>query len=83
MNSDDGIEYLESNLRYFLNSYKEKFLSGEIKKIDDNFIKSIKKDVDKEIIESFNIDTFFRGIKNILSENNIIKRKNILVVKKN
>ena len=66
MNSDDGIEYLESNLRYFLNSYKEKFLSGEIKKIDDNFIKSIKKDVDKEIIESFNIDTFFRGIKNIL-----------------
>lgn len=66
LNSEDEIEHLESNLRYFLNSYKQKFLSGEIKKIDDNFIKSIKKNVDNEIIESFNIDTFFRGIRNIL-----------------
>lgn len=66
----DDMEILQKKLVNFLSSYKQKILSGEIKKIDDNFIKDISNEIDKETMEALNIDTFFRGINNML-----LKRK--------
>lgn len=65
-NNYDDMEHLEKKLIAFLNNYKRKIMSGEIKKIDDAFIREISTEIDKETVESLNIDTFFRGINNIL-----------------
>jgi len=62
----DDIEVLKNKLIKFLNNYKQKVISGEIKKIDDNFIKELATEIDKETIEALNIDVFFRGINNML-----------------
>lgn len=62
---EDDMERLESKLINLLTIYKQKILSGEIKKIDNQFINDIQKDMDKNIMEQLNIDTFFRGINNL------------------
>jgi len=61
----DDIERLESDLIRLLTDYKNKIIRGEIKKIDTNFLIGIEKEVDKDVIELLNIDTFFRGINNL------------------
>ena len=66
---EDDMEQLESKLIDLLTTYKQKILSGEIKKIDNQFINDIQKDVDKNIMEQLNIDTFFRGINNLMLKN--------------
>ena len=63
-NSEDDIEKLEADLIRLLNNYKNKILKGEIK-IDNKFFIDINKEVDSEIVELLNIDTFFRGINNL------------------
>lgn len=63
-NSDDDIEKLEADLIRLLNNYKNKILNGEII-IDNKFIADINKEVNNEIVELLNIDTFFRGINNL------------------
>jgi len=63
--SEDDIERLESKLIDMLTSYKGKILRGEIRKIDRNFINSLQEEVDKDVMEQLNIDTFFRGINNL------------------
>jgi polyphosphate kinase 2 len=65
-NTEDDIEKLETDLIRLLNNYKNRILKGEIKKIDSSFIDGIKKEVNKDIVEQLNIDTFFRGINNIM-----------------
>lgn len=62
---EDDMERLESKLIDLLTIYKQKILSGEVKKIDNQFINDIQKDMDKNIMEQLNIDTFFRGINNL------------------
>lgn len=64
--SEDDMERLESELINLLYEYKDKIMSGQIKKIDNDFIINLQKDVDKEIMEKLNIDTFFRGINNLM-----------------
>ena len=56
---------LESKLIDILNLYRKKILSGEIKSIDDNFIKNLSNHIDSNILERLNVDTFFRGINNL------------------
>jgi polyphosphate kinase 2 len=72
--SEDDMERLESELINLLYEYKDKIISGQIKKIDNDFIINLQKDVDKEIMEKLNIDTFFRGINNLMLKK---KDKNI------
>lgn len=64
--SDDDMEKLESDLIRLLNGYKKRILSGDIRKIDNNFIEQIKHDFNKDVVEQLNIDTFFRGINNLM-----------------
>lgn len=69
-NNDDDIEKLESDLIRLLTNYKNKIKNGEIRKIDNNFIDNIKHEFNKNVVEQLNIDTFFRGINNLM-----VKRK--------
>jgi len=64
--SEDSIEKLEADLIRLLTTYKNKILKGEIRKIDKPFLQEIANVVDKEVIENLNIDTFFRGINNLM-----------------
>jgi hypothetical protein len=64
--SEDDIEHLETELKGVLNKYKERLLKGDIKKIDDTIFDEIKQDFNRKLIEDLNLDTFFRGINNIL-----------------
>lgn len=64
--SEDSMEKLESDLIRILTTYKNKILQGQIRKIDKNLIQEISGVVDKEVVEKLNIDTFFRGINNLL-----------------
>jgi polyphosphate kinase 2 len=63
--SEDDIEKLEADLLRLLNDYKIRILSGEIKRIDNQFIDSLKHEINKDVIEQLNLDTFFRGINNL------------------
>lgn len=63
--SEDDMERLESELVRLLTDYKEKIMRGEIKKIDNQFLMDLQKEVDKNVMEQLNIDTFFRGINNL------------------
>jgi len=63
--SEDDMERLESKLIDILTTYKEKIQSGEIKKIDNAFIQELQNEVDKDVMELLNVDTFFRGINNL------------------
>lgn len=63
--SDDDIEKLESDLLRLLTNYKNKILIGEIKKIDNQFIEGLKDELNKDVVEQLNLDTFFRGINNL------------------
>lgn len=63
--SEDDIEKLEGDLIRLLNNYKQKINSGEIRKIDSQFIDDLKHEVNKEVVEQLNLDTFFRGINNL------------------
>ena len=62
---NDDMKKLESKLIDILNLYRKKILSGEIKNIDDNFIKNLYEHIDSNILERLNVDTFFRGINNL------------------
>jgi polyphosphate kinase 2 len=64
--NEDSIEKLEADLIRLLTTYKNKILKGEIRKIDKPFLQEIENAVDKEVIENLNIDTFFRGINNLM-----------------
>lgn len=64
--NDDDIEKLESDLIRLLINYKNKIKSGEIRKIDNNFIDGLKHEINKNVVEQLNIDTFFRGINNLM-----------------
>lgn len=64
--SEDDIEKLEADLIRLLTTYKNKIVSGEIRKIDNQFIEALKKDFNKEVVEQLNLDTFFRGINNLM-----------------
>jgi len=63
--NEDNMEKLEADLIRLLNGYKNNILSGQIRKIDNNFIEGIKHEVNKDVVELLNIDTFFRGINNL------------------
>lgn len=63
--SDDEIEKLESDLLRLLTNYKNKIISGEIKRIDNQFIEELKDELNKDVVEQLNLDTFFRGINNL------------------
>lgn len=64
--SESDMEKLETELMNLLNEYKEKILDGQITKIDKNFIDKLKDEFNKETIEYLNLDTFFRGINNLM-----------------
>lgn len=64
--NQDNIEKLEADLIRILTAYKIKILKGEIKKIDRALIQEIESAVDKKVVEELNIDTFFRGINNLM-----------------
>jgi polyphosphate kinase 2 len=68
--SEDDMEKLEADLIRLLTYYKNKVLKGDIKKIDKAFIEGIKHDFNKNVVEELNLDTFFRGINNLM-----VKRK--------
>jgi polyphosphate kinase len=63
--SEDDVEKLESDLIRLLDEYKNKILKGDIRKIDKDFIEGIKHELNREVVEQLNIDTFFRGINNL------------------
>jgi len=63
--SEDDIEKLEADLLRLLTDYKNKILSGELKIIDDRFIDGLKGELNKDVVEQLNLDTFFRGINNL------------------
>ena len=67
--SEDKMEKLESDLIRLLAGYKYKITTGALKKIDNAFIDEIKHEVDPEVVELLNIDTFFRGINNLMLRN--------------
>jgi polyphosphate kinase 2 len=72
--NDDDMKKLELKLVDILNSYKVKIISGEIKTVDETFIKNIQKNIDNNIIEKLNIDIFFRGIKNLKGKDKKIEK---------
>ena len=63
--NQDDVDKLEGDLIRLLTDYKNKFMAGQIRKIDSAFIEGIKNEVDKKAVELLNIDTFFRGINNL------------------
>jgi polyphosphate kinase 2 len=64
--SQDDIEKLETDLIRILTSYKNKIMKGEIRKIDKALLQEIEGTVDRKVVEELNIDTFFRGINNLM-----------------
>lgn len=71
--SEDDMEKLEADLIRLLTNYKNKILKGEIKKIDKDFIEGLKHEINKDVVEQLNIDTFFRGINNLTGKNKKIE----------
>lgn len=65
---EKDMKRLETKLMKVLLTYRNKIKSGEIKKIDANFIESLKSEIDKNVVEQLNIDTFFRGINNLIGK---------------
>lgn len=63
--SEDDIEKLESDLLRLLTNYKNRIINGEIRRIDDQFIEGLKDELNKDVVEQLNLDTFFRGINNL------------------
>jgi len=73
-NSDDDIKMLEMKLTDILNSYRIKILRGDIKSIDNEFILNLQKDIDENVMEKLNVDTFFRGINNLKGKEKKIEK---------
>lgn len=73
-NSEDDMKMLEEKLINILNSYRAKIIKGEIKSIDNNFIKDLQTHIDTNVMEQLNVDTFFRGINNLKGKEKKIEK---------